>query len=682
MKFQNDPWRASWRFIRYDDYEIFDADDAYFDRQAKEIADAGFTHVMTFSNTHFRWSFRREFGRLTEVLRRQTAACHRHNLRIVEHHSANLSWNYGSEAQRREVLKQADPGRWPHFEEDMSLDSVYRGVRFGDLLQVSGRTGKPFLCFMNSYGMCHNNPDYRRFYFDYLDTLYNTGIDGIMTDDIQFLSGPLSEETAQFDMDSCACSACREKFRSQTGYELPEPGAAWEEFQRDRYAPRFQAWKRFRYESSLDFHRQVVKRYRRRGLAMLRPNYSATSVSWVSPWAFVFDDYPELDWAFVEHCCGIIRYSWPEYLFESIHCNMIARQRQIPALALYYPQRTDAQRLSWALALTAGQRYFGDPRRPELFAELERFHVFEATHFDSLFRGRENVRLAFFDSQMGRELDPDYNTVVRPRFNSWGQACLRRNLPWTMVNPVHTEEYARYRVIVVPGTRFLTDSEISALAGFAHGGGTLVWCDAAGSFDSADGKERPPERLAELLAPGAERVIRVGVGELAGAFTRRCRVRDDTDRDAFDCSEPTRWRPLTAEEKLRHTEIASFLAALLPDGADITVTPEVEDLLVSSFYTPDSGILSVRLANAAGTQSPPELPGFGESDPIPFPELAGLMLRIRLPEELAARRIVQARLSVPEMEPVPLEFCREGPFVSLRIPGKTVHDFALAEVFF
>ena len=158
---ENDPFRAVWRFIRYDDYEIFEADDAYFDRQAREIAEAGFTHVMTFSNTHFRWSFRRDFERLTEVLRRQVAACHRHNLRIVEHHSANLSWNYQTPEQRIKALGQADPARWPHFEEDMSLDSTYRGVRFGDLLQVSGATGKPFISFMNSYIMCHNNRNRR-----------------------------------------------------------------------------------------------------------------------------------------------------------------------------------------------------------------------------------------------------------------------------------------------------------------------------------------------------------------------------------------------------------------------------------------------------------------------------------------------------------------------------------------
>ncbi len=679
--FQTDPYRASWRFVRFDDPEIFDADDAEFDRQAKEAAQAGFTHVMTFSDTHFRWSFRRDWPLLTEGLRRQTEAFHRYGIRVVEHHSANLMWNYENEEQRAEALRHADRKRWPHFEEDMDSDSLFKGVRLGSMYQVSGLTGKPFISFMNSYIMCHNNPDYRRLYFDYLDSLYDTGIDGIMTDDIQFVSGmhPVGpDRVPYFDMDSCACPACREKFRRLTGYELPGPGEEWRRFQADQYAPRFIAWKRFRYESSLDFHQEVVRRYESRGLKLIRPNYTATSVAWVSPWAFVFDEVPRLDWGFVEHCCGILRYSWPEYVFESIHCNMITRQRRIPALALYYPRTADAQELGWALSLYTGQRYLGDPTRRELFQAQKEFHRFEEAHFDALFKVDSCARIAFYDTQMGRELDPDYNTTVRARFNSWAQACTHGNLPWAMVNAGCPEEFGRFSVIVVPGTRFLADSEIRALAEFARNGGVRVWGDEAGCRDSVSAEPRSAEALDALLAPAGERVVRVTARQLTGRYTKRCRVRDEADRDAFDCSEPTRWRGLDPAEQREHQAIVDFLAAQLPDGRDLTLTPAVNDLLVSLYTAPASGIWSLRVANAAGTLDSPAEPGFGEHDPIPFPALPEpLTLRIRRPDGAVWRH---ATLSLPDAPPEELALTHDGAFTTLVLPGKRIRHFALIEL--
>ena len=680
----DDPFRAVWRFIRYDDYEIFEADDAYFDRQAREIAEAGFTHVMTFSDTHFRWSFRRDFERLTEVLRRQVAACHRYGLRVVEHHSANLSWNYQTPAQRVEALRHADPARWPHFEEDMSLDSIYRGVRFGDLLQVSGATGKPFISFMNSYIMCHNNPEYRRLYFDYLDTLYDTGIDGIMTDDIQFVSAMHTtgaDNVPCFDMDSCACPSCREKFRRLTGYELPGPGEEWSEFMRDQYTPRFLAWKEFRYQSCLDFCREVIEWYEKRNLVMLRPNYCATSVAWVSPWAFAFDELPALDWAFTEHCCGIIRYSWPEYLFESVHTNMVARQRHIPALALYYPELPDAQRMSWGLALWAGQRFFGDPTRRELFADQQRFHRFEEEHFDALFKLEEHAELAFFDSRPGRELEPEYNTTVRTRFNSLAQACIRFNVPWVMVSENHPEEFDRYRVIVVPGTRFLSGGAIAALTAFAARGGRLVWCDDAGLYDAPSGRRRDSAEIETLLAPAGNNLIRIGSGEYLCRYSKRCRVKNHADRDAFDCSEPSRWREFSDDELAEAGKAAAFLSSLLPEGcAALRISGAPRDLLLSGFFSIDAGIYSLRLVNLAGTQRREPRGGYGMFDPIPFPELENkLNIRIRKPDNWT-KEIRSARLCSLEGSPRNISFTDADGEWNLVIPARAFRESALVEL--
>lgn len=695
--FETNPYKATWRFIRYDEYEIFEADDAYFDRQAREIKEAGFTHVMTFSNTHFRWSFRRDFERLTEVLRRQVAACHKYGLYIVEHHSANLSWNYQTEAQKERPTREVSSKYWPHFWEDMDENSTYRGVNFHSMQQVSGETGKPFISFFNAYIMCHNNPDYLKFYLEYLETLYQTKIDGIMTDDIQFISEMRATDKDNvpiYDMNSCTCKHCRAKFKALTNCDLPADGKDFTEFLQDQTTPLFLKWKEFRYQSSVDFNQLVVDHYKSLGLKMMRPNYSATSVAWVSPWAFVYDDLPALDWGFVEHCCGFIRYSYPEYIFESMHCNMLTRHRNIPAMSLYYPTSQDQQRLSWALSLFCGHRYLGDPRKEHLFAEQKRFHQFEEEHYDSLFEVKQSVRTGFLDSQMGRELDPDYNTTTRTRFNSMAQACTKFNIPWTMVNFQNVNEFKDFEVIIVPGTKFLADDEIIELVKFAQNGGTLVWCDKSGSFDRNSYRPRSYDKLKELIPAhsnlskfsieslGKGKFVYLSESDLLGSFIKRCRADGEGNRDAFDCSEPTRWRPLNASEIEEYQAIANFVNNLLGSTKDISCNINFNDLLISTYYSTKLNNISIRIANTVDTMNLPELSGFGDSDKVPFPKFASeaLTLNIRKPKELSLSNFTQATLFTLDGAPVEVKLIDNGDTLSLNFDASNISDFTLIEL--
>ena len=52
------PWRARYAWFWYNSAEIWQFTQADMDAKVKKYADAGFTHLITFSCTHFRWSFR------------------------------------------------------------------------------------------------------------------------------------------------------------------------------------------------------------------------------------------------------------------------------------------------------------------------------------------------------------------------------------------------------------------------------------------------------------------------------------------------------------------------------------------------------------------------------------------------------------------------------------------------
>lgn len=661
-----EPFRAIWRFWRLETEELFTVSDEELDRQAASFCADGFTHLMTFM-AHFRLSYRRDFPRLTALLRRMVQAAHRHGLKIVEHHSANLLWCFDTPEAAAEARSQNDMGAFPHLEEDCGLQSAWDGEAIGGMCQISGDTGLPVLSFMNSRILCHNNPGYLKRYLDYLATLYETGIDGIMTDDIQFVSAARDPEL-DFDMDSCACPHCRRKFTAETGFVLPENGDAWRQFQRRRDTPCFMAWKRFRYESTLRFHREVVRHYDALGLKMLRPNYTATSASWANPWAFVLDDLPRLDWVFVEHCCGALRYSWPEYLVESAHVQMIARQRRIPAMALYYPLTSSQQRLGWALSLYSGMRYFGDPRSRTLFPEQKSFHAFETAHEKTLFGGDAVADTGLWDSQMARELQPDYNTTARFRFNSIAQSLLMNNVPWKMVSPDHPEEYGSCKLIIIAGMQLISDEQLRDLGASAA---RLMVVDDAGCR-RLDGALRPEGELLAMLNPHSlpGKIIRVRPGELSAPFYRRCNTGGNGRRDAFNCSEPQRWRLWTAGEEAASARLAAFVRAQLPAPA-IELLDAPQRMLVSAFSSPD-GLLSIRIVNACGTLVPPAEPGYGDKDEVIFGS-PSRPVRIRIRRH-GLRRL---RLSTLEDGQCDLEPENGEDGLCFSIPAKFLREFAL-----
>ncbi|MCK5118140.1 MAG: hypothetical protein KAQ78_01080, partial [Candidatus Latescibacteria bacterium] len=62
-----DPWDTRFGFFWYNDHEIFHATQDDLNRQAEAFAATGINHVITFSCTHFRWSFRRRWDVITET---------------------------------------------------------------------------------------------------------------------------------------------------------------------------------------------------------------------------------------------------------------------------------------------------------------------------------------------------------------------------------------------------------------------------------------------------------------------------------------------------------------------------------------------------------------------------------------------------------------------------------------
>ena len=664
------------------------------------MARAGINHVITFSCTHFRWSFRRSWHLLTGVLSRVVAACHAYGIRVTEHHSSHLTFNPLDQAgesllDRVLAVRGSSRSSWPHLREDCDADPLVGGVPLSSFRQIDGRTGTWARTSYQGWGMCFNNPDYRRAYFSYLETQYATGIDGIMTDDVQYFG----------QGHACACAHCRRLYRERTGRELPAPGAEWAAWHGNYDDPSYLAWVGFRLQSTLDFHHAVKAHYQSLGLRPLRPNY-CSHVLYRNWTAYALENLPDLDWVFQENCfSSVIRYSWPCWAVEAPHRFAVARRRRIPPMSMFYPDRYDTLLFTWALAMSWGHVFLCTPEGASINEQEGELREFEKRHARLLFRTDKLARLAFYDSRGNRELYGRAEERSLAALKSWMQACHHASIP---VDLFQAEDLAvpgflrRYSLVVLNEVALLSERELESFRRFVESGGRLVWTGATGTRDER-GVPRDPGRLAALwnaslpvadagptglVRPPLTRVP-VGLGELLllpgdwglGPF------RGDLTADRWQ-AEPVRapFPALLPEERDRREEIAALLAGLLPGGPDLAIRGFPADVVATVSVTGDGASLVVHLVNASAALEVPPGTLVGHADLVPFPRLdPGLAtVEVRIPDRLAGvpPRFVRCLRAPSREAPVALRYRMCGPRVEVDFPRELLHCSCIIEVGF
>ena len=168
------------------------------------------------------------WSEIHEVLRRAVEACHSYGIAVTEHHSSHLTFNplnSDDEAYMGRILNKRRSGTdsWPGFREYCDQDPMIGVHRVSTFRQIDGRSGGWARTGYHGCAMCFNNPNYLEAYLDYLDTVYATGVDGIMTDDVQYFAIDSWERPGH----ACSCEHCRRSFAEESGYKLPSPGNEW-----------------------------------------------------------------------------------------------------------------------------------------------------------------------------------------------------------------------------------------------------------------------------------------------------------------------------------------------------------------------------------------------------------------------------------------------------------------------
>ncbi len=688
-KFQQELWSTIFGFYYYNDHEIFVADEHELESQAKRFADAGINHVMTFSVTHFRWSFQSSWTVIDRALNRIVKAFHKYNIKVTEHHSANFIFMNPADPAVRKIInlkfacRNSTLDNWPSFEADHNLErDVGDGIIIKSLLQVDGVTGKPIcLEYYKTYYMCPNNPDYVRLYLKYLEEhIYPQGVDGIMTDDISC---------------RCACKHCRKLFSERTEFELPAHGQAWAAWLKNVDSPAYRAWLKFRLDSCNDFHLAVKTHYENLGLRLLRPNYISTAITFTHlPSLQSFDNLPALDWAFQENnYSDIIRYSWPEWRVEAGHRRMVARNKGIPSMSMFYPERQDVVDFSWALAMSWGNKYVGTTHNADIDPNsMEKtLRKFEIKHANLLNETRSIAKLAFYDSYTNRIIYNGYNSRSAKLASGWIQACTHHNIQWEMINKHDLTQLNNYSIIVLPEVAALEADELKCFQTYVRNGGHIIWLGNCAVLDE-NGQKRSKRHIADLigiphfanaLSTSEANSFQLGEGTIKTFSLEAAMLWNETRKTIHQ-----RWNKegietrlpladdtfISAQDKKKRLAILELLTITVPGIQVLQCKNAPEDLLVTG-YTTSNGDLAVHIVNATDTLTPGITGTLGHNDGIPLPKLIN-EVTITLIIHNAAK-FTSATLLQPEKNDLKLTTKCTSDIIEVILPKQTINYYGL-----
>lgn len=508
------PWEQGFCWFWCHDDEIFFYTEEDFERRAKELADSGITVVMTFSLTHFRMGFYPYWKELNESLAKLVRACHKWGIRVVEHHSASLTsrvldeggWEKLDEELVRRSKGVAKYDNWKKIFPFLTYDYKIGDVDIRTFMQIDGRTGEYARNRYGAFSACYNNPDYRKIYFDYMKTVVETGIDGIMNDDVQFFG----------DEHACTCEHCRKLFKEQTGYELPAP-ENWSEFAGNYDDPAYIAWKKFKFDSTERLYRDLGKFYQELGVQLMRPNYSSCVLK-QNPTCYPFDLCSDLwDFIFQENCnADIMKESYMDFMAEAVHRFAAGRDRGVPTMSMFYPDRPDSVYFSWALARSWGQIYTGTATGVDITPMEIPYRKFEKKYIRFYTAPEKISDLAFYFSRRTRDFTAStFKRFMRHMMGSMQAAYVSGFRLDMVMEEDSLESLLRHKTIVLSYVAMLSESEIEKFTEYVRAGGKLI---ILGDFAlyAADGRKRTEEETMNLfgVSLAVNQKVTLGKGEI------------------------------------------------------------------------------------------------------------------------------------------------------------------------
>ncbi|HBE04439.1 MAG TPA: hypothetical protein DC049_18465 [Spirochaetia bacterium] len=397
-----------------------------------------------------------EFENYLYNIKKAVSACHKYHLKIVLHLTVEG------------VLK---PYRDLHPEQAV--------------LDLETKTGA-FYPRYGTYAMCPNDPAFIKAYCARLQAIMNTGLDGVMPDETEWLPPKMT---------ICGCSYCREKFKKLYGFDIPLPGdkTVYENFD----SPQWRAWVDFRIKSQGDILVKIKETVDKSGPEKLvtacQAGFLISSSSGMNAYGMDVEDMKRgLTAGFYESHLSS-PWSWRYTAAEAGYYSAFG-----PVFILSFSRTISMDFFHWTFALANGLRYW---TWPESF-DLPVFPFLWEKKWETIITHNDpycNVGILF--SSPALHLIPYENiNSMKKEYIGWCETLLEAHIPFetVAVSRITAESLQKYRILIAPATACLSSAENKLLRDFIRQGGSLIATLDCSMYDEK-GEKLPDFGLKDVL---------------------------------------------------------------------------------------------------------------------------------------------------------------------------------------
>lgn len=397
-------------------------------------------------------------------------ACHKNNIKFVHHVTSTLV--------KKQYLKE-----------------------YPDFTCVDIASGKPHFEANYDFGsVCFNNDNFWEDYLKSMGTLFeNVKMDGIMMDEVQFWGDTL-----------CGCKWCREKFKADTGLELPT--SKDQDFFRNLNNLTYKKWLNWRIAKiqgrNLEI-RALMKKHMPQG--GFYPTYLCNP-TYTGEWNANYQAGMQLDkQAPYSSTVGIEYeprffnnyYNWPVAVVEMKFAKAVNRSLDSNPWLYFYPTQYGDFIWEWNLAMGQGFNiWFPGEESPEEKVEKARSALTEwmAKHQNFIGRTIPYSNTAIVYSNNTRDMCPE-GTAWRLGWVGVSQLLTDSHTSYQMLidDDLNKPEILKnFKTLVLFNTACLSDAAIKAIREFVKNGGNLL-ASANVSLRDEDGTIRQDFGLADVL---------------------------------------------------------------------------------------------------------------------------------------------------------------------------------------
>jgi len=340
------------------------------------------------------------------------------------------------------------------------------------------RTGKPALrkpgtsygdtCFMDM-----NNPEFRKLLFSRMaEYARRCKVDGWMTDEVQWLPTMYAGGSKEGSW---------KKFKRIYGHSYPKGKIKYGD----------QNWRKyisFRYDSGGDFYKELLQKLQKENKDMVisgclagiskyhRRTWAQGSQNWLAGWNFGFFEMEEGHSWRGKRAGYLTTTFWPAYYREMALYNANGEINGWPcSYALGYPRRwkceNSEQFYIWAQCLTMGFRYW----MRDYQAEPQWFE-WESKHEQDLIKPKLIGDIGIFFPEWARDFYKDPK-IAYQNWSGLSEALAWNNVCADQLIRKHLEDInriKRFKLIIIPATKYLSDKMVKTLKEFVANGGTLI----------------------------------------------------------------------------------------------------------------------------------------------------------------------------------------------------------------